>query len=51
MEHWDGTGIAQMGFRCFFVIELVEDRNSWLRFHKDAAVQSQERGQFDLKRN
>ena len=49
VEHW--AGMAQMGFRCMFVIEMVEDRNSWLRCHKNTAVQSQEREQFDLKWN
>ena len=47
MEHW--AGIAQMGFRCLFVIEMVEDRNQWLRFHRNTALQSQEREQCDLK--
>ena len=47
VEHW--AGMAQWGFRCLFVIEMVEDRNSWLRFHKNIAIESQERKQFDLK--
>ena len=47
MEHW--AGMAQMGFRCLLVIEMVEERNLWLRFRKNTAVQSQEREHFDLK--
>ena len=32
VEHW--AGMAQMDFSCLFETEMVENKNSWLRFHK-----------------